>query len=135
MQNFTVQKKQMLTPKSLSPSNKWSRLNTNLWIWDKGLIDKLDAATGHGKYFITEKGHKCLWDLLTYCGDQDMRIIMEHYGYPGNLREFILWVYNNVCVADEWKKGKHDNQMDCFPYQMLYMHWSSNVLNREEEAA
>ena len=134
MANVIVPSKDMLKTKDLYPLNKWHRLNTNHWIWDKGFIDILEKSTGHGKYFVTDKGQKKLWDLITYCDDTASTVMVLYYGYPKHLVTFLKWVWNNVAADDKWKNanGQRD-QMDFFPYAMLWNQWCE-IMNQPSEA-
>jgi hypothetical protein len=129
MSNTIIPKKQMLKASQLDPLSKWHRLNTNHWIHDWGLIKILNSGNGNGSYYVTDKGRKKLWDLLTYCSDTDARIIMDHYGFPEpRLFPFFLkWVYNNVAADLDWKENTEKDQMDFFPYKILWDLWFENI--------
>jgi len=134
MENTIVKKEDMLKAKDFNPLNKWHRLNTNNWIHDSGLIRMLQKETGHGEYFVTNKGKKKLWDLITYCGDEDQRLMIKYYDFPEMLAPFIKWVYNHVAADEEWKaKSKEDaDQMDFFPYAKLWKIWYEAVSRKKE---
>lgn len=127
MENFKLNPDLMLSPAKIDPTNPWHRLNSDAWTWDGALIEALEAKTRHGRYFVREKSHKKLWDLVTYCGREDAEVIIDHYHFPVDLLPFLNWTYNWVAVQDDsWKweeeTGIYEtiSQMDWFPYEYLY---------------
>jgi len=137
MENTIVPATHMLKKKDFRPLNRWHRLNTNSWIFDFGLIRKWNDETGHGDYFVTDKGNKEGWDFLLYAGEEDVKIFLEHYQLPADTQEFLKWVWNWVAAGDDWKGDNTitRGQMNFFPYKLLYDGWKKAMTEVETQTA